>query len=180
MRSTQLVSSSSPVDQPRLRQLDSGPRCLLGLLVEHLQRQQNLFPPSFRREQDAVDDTIAVCPYLPYVAVEMPSRPQSPLPHIVHAGEHSRFIRTGEPVDELLDRIAPRWGLVVTPASPSDRRASAHRTPWMIGSPRRSHRMPPYNPGGWRTDQCAQVGMWSRMRQRGPSSLRLGPTSVPL
>jgi hypothetical protein len=69
---TPLISAPSPVRQPSFGQLDDRLRCFLGLLVEPLQRQEDLPATAFQGKQDTVDDAIAIDPYLPDVAVETP------------------------------------------------------------------------------------------------------------
>jgi hypothetical protein len=71
-RDTPLISASSPVCKSSSRQLDDRLRCFIGLLVERLQRQEDLPATAFQGKQNTVDDAIAINPYLPDVAIEMP------------------------------------------------------------------------------------------------------------
>src|ERR1035437_3278234 len=74
-----LLSPPLPVGEASLRQSDRGRWGLLRLLVESLQRKEDLATATLRREQDAVDHPIAVDPDLPDRAVE----------------NHERFVASG-------------------------------------------------------------------------------------
>ena len=100
------ISSSPPVGEASLRQGDRGRRGLLRLLVEPLQRKEDLATAAFRGEQDAVDHPVAVDPDLPDLAVEMAGGAQPLVADVLHSGEHGRRVVIGETVDERLDRTA--------------------------------------------------------------------------
>jgi hypothetical protein len=80
----------------------------------------------------------------------------------------------------------PRVALVAVPANPVMRRlqeTDGEQTPAKHHAGKDpsppSARGQPHSPGGCRTLQFAHVGISSKIRQRGPSWSRLGPTSVP-
>src|ERR1039458_6442978 len=139
-RDALLIPSPPPVSQTFLRQLDRGPGRLLRLLVEPVQGQHDLSAAAFLREQDAVDDPIAVHPHLPDIPVEMTRGLQTPIANLLHAGEHGRRVGVRELVDEVFDRATPRRGLIVAPAPPNRRRPTDSGAGLLPGSLRRSHR----------------------------------------
>ena len=139
-RNALLISTPPPIRKTSLRQLDSGRGRLLRPLLEPIQAQQNLSAAAFLREQDAVDDPIAVHSDLPDVAVEVAGSRQSPIANLLHAGKHGRGIGVGELVDEPFDRTTTRCGLVVAPAPPNRRRPTGSGVGLLPGSLRWSHR----------------------------------------
>jgi hypothetical protein len=139
-RNALLIPTPPPIRKTSLRQLDSGRGRLLRLLVEPVQRQQDLSAAAFLRKQDAVDDPIAVHSDLPDVAVKMTGGSQAPIANLLHARKHGRRVGIGELVDEPFDRTTPRWGPVVAPASPNRRRPTGSRVGLLPGSLRWSHR----------------------------------------
>src|ERR1700692_1841225 len=134
-----LLSPPPPIGQAPHCQLDRGSGRPLRLLFESRRREQELPTAAFLREQDAVDDSIAVHPDLPDVTVEVTGGPKAEPADLLHAGEHGRGVGIREPVDELLHGTATRRGPVVAPA-PANRttltRSRAGSLPWAL---RRGH-----------------------------------------
>ena len=139
-RNALLIPTPPPIRKTSLRQLDSGRGRLLRLLVEPVQRQQDLSAAAFLRKKDAVDDPITVHPDLPDITVKMAGGPQTSIADLLHAREHSRRVGVGELVNELLDRAATRWRPVVAPAPPNRRRPTGGGVGLLPGSLRWSHR----------------------------------------
>src|SRR5665213_2435224 len=158
-RNALLIPTPPPIRKTSLRQLDSGRGRLLRLLLEPIQAQQNLSAAAFLREQDAVDDPIAVHSDLPDVAVKMTGGSQAPIANLLHAGEHSRRVGIGELVDELLDRAAPRRGLIVAPAPPDRRRLTGGEAGLLPVALRWSHR----------TSLCSASGRALLVSRTGPN-----------
>src|ERR1700688_4571515 len=139
-RNALLIPTPPPIRKTSLRQLNSGRGRLLRLLLEPVQCQQDLSAPASLREQDAVDDPIAVYPDLPDIPAKMAGGPQTSIANLLHARKHGRRIGIGELVDEPFDRTTTRWGLVVAPAPPNRRRPTGSRVGLLPGSLRWSHR----------------------------------------
>ena len=107
----------APVGETSFRELDVATLGSLPLLIDDLQRKQNLAETALFCKQEAKDHTLPVDLDLPDITSEMPDIGvgATSITYLLHRGGDSRGIRIGELVQELLDGLATCRATVEAP-----------------------------------------------------------------